>query len=146
MRNSQESYFIFSASVLCLALASCTCGSFSAFNGGSEARGSTEPPKATHGPTHGDEVKHAESLNAGHVFETIPNAASACGVVAIKNAPASIVLTLGSAGRVVHVTTESSVFGGADTDRCLRAHLAGLFAPDDRERVAIVRYELPPAE
>jgi hypothetical protein len=147
MRNSILTLSLLSTSVLCVALASCTCGSLSAFNSSNDthARGA-EPARTGQLATLGAEATNAASLAAGNVFETIPNAAAACGVIAIKNAPATIVLTLGSAGRLVHVTTESSVFGGADTDQCLRSHLSGLFAPDDRERVAVVRYELPQGE
>ncbi|MFO0660093.1 MAG: hypothetical protein U0165_09725 [Polyangiaceae bacterium] len=60
------------------------------------------------------------------VQNAIPDAAAACGVVAIKNAPATIVVTFDANGAVKAATSESSLFGGFDTDACLRNELRSL--------------------
>lgn len=60
------------------------------------------------------------------VNNAIPSAAAACGVVAIKNAPAAIVVTFEANGAIASATSESSLFGGAETDACLRNELGSL--------------------
>lgn len=57
------------------------------------------------------------------VVRAIPEAATECGIVSIKNAPASIGVSYSTRGQVTGVEIESSLFGGEETTSCVRKQL-----------------------
>lgn len=72
-----------------------------------------------------------------------PTAASECGVVAIKNAPAALIVTMSESGTVSKVDVDSTLFGGQETESCLLKQFTTV-SVGNIERTTAVRVELTP--
>ena len=73
-----------------------------------------------------NEQSASADLWATTVHSSVSDAARECGVVAIKNAPAAVVVSISESGKVSAATVDSSLFGGADTEQCLMKELGSI--------------------
>jgi hypothetical protein len=76
------------------------------------------------------------------VLRAIPEAATECGIVSIKNAPASIGVSYSTRGQLSGVEIESSLFGGEETTSCVRKQLESI-AVGSLRASASVKVALP---